>query len=427
MGQFIQIDSKDSQKQKIGPNPGEKPQPVFIQLVPGTVQDVVCSDKCPAYTEPSDINSIIARKHIGGNTNYKSTERSRYYPLNRGIVDTPVKGDSVLLLDNMAGQNYYIGPLNSTNSPNFNIDPLNITLNQPEGSTNTSIISKSSFRDKFNIPLNFPISPVARLSKSHNKMLDDPDGKRKGEDGSIAKEESYGDMIFEGRFGNSIRIGSRSSNPLMIISNGRNAGTPLETLNDGSVISITSVGSLIDHFHDFALSSDLVDNNNRLIAGGNEDDETSVFDYNYGNDGEKPVISNQIFIRSDRIVFDSVKNNITLSAFNNIDMGSGNNLTINTKNYTSIESSNIYLGKQAQELNEPLVLGTQLKEFLKEFLNILTKATALVQGAPVPLYDERGLSGQQLMNHINGLIDKLDNPKFLSQYHYIEDNGQKSE
>ena len=427
MGQFIQIDSKDSQKQKIGPNPGEKPQSVFIQLVPGTVQDVVCGDKCPAYTEPSDINSIIARKHIGSNTNYKSTERGRYYPLNRGIVDTPVKGDSVLLLDNMAGQNYYIGPLNSTNSPNFNIDPLNITLNQPEGSTNTSNMSKASFRDKFNIPLNFPISSVARLGKSHNKILDDPDGKRKGEDGSIAKEESYGDMVLEGRFGNSIRIGSRSSNPLMIISNGRNAGMPSETLNDGSIISITTAGSLIDHFHSFVLSSDSVENNNRLISGGNEDEETSVFDYNYGNDGERPVISNQIFIRSDRIVFDSVKNNITLSAFNNIDMGSGNNLTINTKNYTSIESSNIYLGKQAQELNEPLVLGTQLKEFLKEFLNTMKRATALVQGAPVILYDERGQFGQPMMAHIDGLIDKLENAKFLSEYHYIEDNGQKAE
>jgi len=428
MGQFIQVDSVDSQKHKIGPNPGEKPQSIFIQFVPGVVTDVVCGDHCPAFTEPSDVNSIIAVKHVGNNTNYKSTTRDRYYPLFRGMVDTPVKGDSVLLLENTAGQNYYIGPLNSTNSPNFNIDPLNITLNQLEGSTNTSgQLPKPTFRDKFNIPLNYPIIPVSRLVKSHNKLLDDPDGKRKGEDGSIAKEESYGDMIFEGRFGNSIRIGSRSSNPLMIISNGRNSNTPVETLNDGSIISITSTGSLIDHFHNFVLSSDSVENNNRLISGGNESEETSVFDYNYGNDGERPVISNQIFMRSDRIVFDSINDNITLSAFNNIDMVAGNNLTINTKNIMRLESSNIYLGKQAQEKNEPLVLGEQLKEFLKEILTTLTRATALVQGAPVPLYDEKGVAGQPLLTHINGLIEKLENPKFLSQYHYIEDNGQKAE
>ena len=132
-------------------------------------------------------------------------------------------------------------------------------------------------------------------------------------------------------------------------------------------------------------------------------------------------------MRSDRIVFDSINDNITLSAFNNIDMGAGNNLTINTKNFMSLESSNIYLGKQAQEKNEPLVLGEQLKEFLKEILTTLTRATALVQGAPVPLYDEKGVAGQPLLTHINGLIEKLENPKFLSQYHYIEDNGQKAE
>ena len=49
-----------------------------------------------------------------------------------------------------------------------------------------------------------------------------------------------------------------------------------------------------------------------------------------------------------------------------MDLGAGNNLTINTRNYTSIESSNIYLGKQAQEKKEPLVLGEQLKLILEE-------------------------------------------------------------
>ena len=57
----------------------------------------------------------------------------------------------------------------------------------------------------------------------------------------------------------------------------------------------------------------------------------------------------------------------------------------------------------------------------------MKRATALVQGTPIPLYDERGINGEPLLDHIDDLLYKLDNPKFLSQYHYIEDNGQKAE
>ena len=421
MGEFVTIDSSTVDKHARGPNQ-TLPKKLFLQLIPGVVTDVVMESKSSAYDGAHTINTIIAKPHYSGFTGNKAADTQRYFPLFRGISDTPVKGDSVLLLSNTAGSNYYIGPLNSLNSPNFNVDPLNSRF---EGGNENLPASK---RSRLNIPPNFSIARLGRLQTPYNETLDNKRKKRVGDDGSIARTESYGDMIFEGRYGNSIRLGYNDNAPKIIISNGRNGAEPVESIYDGSILSMTTFGSLKDHFHDFSLSSDVVEGNTRLIGGGNIDESEQTFDYNFGNDDDgTPILRNQIFISSDKITFNSRLNNITLSSFNNIDIGAGNNFTINTKNFTSIESSNIYLGKQAQEQKEPIVLGSQLKDFLIKFLETMKKATAMVQGAPVPLYDEQGVNGKPISEYLQDLVSELESPKFLSEYHFIEDNGQKPE
>ena len=112
-----------------------------------------------------------------------------------------------------------------------------------------------------------------------------------------------------------------------------------------------------------------------------------------------------------------------MSSFNDIIIGSGNNIEIISNKYTTLESSNIYLGKQAQEKKEPIVLGTKLKDFLKKLVDTLAEATALVQGVPVPLTDAQG---KPLLTKIQGLQSDLTSPSFWSDYHYIEENGQKN-
>jgi len=141
MGEFVRVDNNRA-KNAYGMN-NTVSKDIYIEFVPGVVLDVVLNDKSPAYEDDNrNINSIIAMKHFGENTQLKSMIRTRYYPLLRGIVDVPVKGDPVLLCD-FGGINYYLGPLNSVNSPNFNIDTLNTGFN-PYNS-NTNIKTKSSF------------------------------------------------------------------------------------------------------------------------------------------------------------------------------------------------------------------------------------------------------------------------------------------
>ena len=423
MGEFLRVDT-GREKNNFGMK-NFLPRDIYVEFVPGVVTDVVLNEKSPAYADdPRNINSIIAMKHFGEKTELKSMVRTRYFPLLRGVVDVPVKGDPVLLCD-FGGINYYFGPLNSINSPNFNIDTLNTGFNPKNN--NTAIKNKSTFREKFNIPKNYLISAISRLQKEYKQTLDDPKQINKGEDGSISKIDTHGDMVFEGRYGNSLRIGSRGPFPLIAISNGRNSGEVTENIYDGSLISITSAGSILDHFEIFQLASDSVEENLRLTAGGNDAEETQAFNYNFGNDGERPILGNQILINSDKITLNARNNNITLSSLVNMDFGAGNNLTINTKNYTSIESSNIYLGKQAKikkeedGIGEPLVLGNKLKELLEEMVGIIEtlKVTACIAGLSGPI-------DPATIQKVTSLKNKLASPDFWSEYHFIEENGQKA-
>ena len=417
MGQFLKVDSGRAKNEFGIKNNISKD--VYVEFIPGVVLDVVINDKSPSYENDSrNINSIIAMKHFGEKTQLKSMIRTRYYPLFRGMVDVPVKGDPVLLCD-FGGVKYYLGPLNSINSPNFNIDPLNSGFNPYNN--NTNMRKKSTFREKFNIPKNYFITTIARLQKKYKEKLDDPKQSNKGEDGSTSKIDTHGDMVLEGRYGNSMRIGSRGPFPLMVISNGRNASEDIENIYDGSLISITSAGSILDHFDSFQLASDSIEGNPRLTSGGNDVEETQSFNYNFGNDGELPILSNQILINSDKITLNARNNNITLSSFVNMDLGVGNNLTINTKNYTSIESSNIYLGKQAQDQTEPLVLGTKLKELLEEMIGVIEtlKVTGCIAGLSGPV-------DPATIQKVTSLKNKLSSPEFWSEYHFIEENGQKA-
>ena len=423
MGEFVTIQGIHD-KTQAGLPASAANQKFYLQFVPGTVLDVCLNKKSPTYTNPKDINSVIATKHIG-DTNQKSMTRTRYYPLFRGIVDVPIKGDAVLLCD-IGGIDYYMGPLNSMNSPNFNIDVLNDNTNPKYSDTKRN--SKASSRASFNIPANYFIAPIPRLEKSYKQSLDDPLDKNIGQDNSIQKIDTHGDMLFEGRYGNSIRIGSRGAYPMVVMSNGRNPDTgDVENIHDGSLISITSAGSLLKHYKNFTLASDSVEENTRLVAGGNDSEETQKFDYNFGNDeSQKVILSNQILMNSDKITINARQNNITMSSFLNLDFGAGNNLTINTKNYTSIESSNIYLGKQARQKAidgeaEPLVLGIQLRELLEELVGIVEtlKVTGVFPGISGPI-------DPGTIKKISSIKQKLANPRFFSEYHFIEDNGQKT-
>tara|TARA_Y100000034_G_scaffold131149_1_gene191279 strand:- start:37 stop:1296 length:1260 start_codon:yes stop_codon:yes gene_type:complete len=392
--------------------------PIYIQFVPGIVQEVVTSTKSQR-TSPNTVNSILAYPHIKSDKEFRGPgteevpgESNRYLPLLRGMTDTPTKGDPVLLTK-MNGLQYYIGPINTVNnSPNWNND-----------------MTFSKVTD-----FNFKKTNHKRLQKFLKPELD----------GELTDyNDIHGDQIFEGRHGNSIRIGSRDINPYIFISNERGANNTEESIIDGSLISITSNGTLQQHFGGyedivqevsvpgFTLASDRVEENNRtigsMIQSVNLIDDSYPYLYEFGNlESEVSLVggTNQMLFNSDRIIINSKKNDVFVSSFNDIHLGAGRNLSISTKESLIIDSQNIYLGKvnvnNSEREMEPMVLGNQLFDILTELTDALSKTmstSVYAGGTTFPLMDSKK---SPMSTVFIGIKQKLE--KIKSNYHYIEPN-----
>ena len=436
-----------------------KPTPVWLQFVPGIVMDVVINSQCPAYSSERDINSIIAKSHIlpKSGLKLKNIQKKRYYPLFRGITDTPIKGDQVLLCT-FGGVNYYMGPVNTVNSPNWNVDHLNVKAGSELGGIAPAVKAAKGLTsgaklpgslNKYGLASTFKThKEIKRMQKHFNKSLDD--SLELTPEDLIETPETHGDMVLEGRHGNSFRIGSRDMNPYMLFSNGRELGNESESNMDGSILLISDFGTIHQHFPNdiifpeedseepelllFNLASDTVgkDKENgqkRLIGSKDVEDSESKGLYNY--EYKEP----QVFLNSDRITFNSKKDSMFLSAYQDVVIGAGNTLNIISENETIIESSNIYLGRQSKLKKdgdgdtpaEPLVLGEQLRLFLVEFIEVIEKAHGLCQGAPIPIMDSSGAPLLPQLQQLKDKINSVSTAPFNSEYHFIEDNGNKPE
>ena len=319
-------------------------------------------------------------------------------PLLRGISDSVARGDLVLFTD-IGNETYYLGPINTTNEVTVTSDSLSTLKKNP------IVDDRKDYQNGYS--QNFPLAktPVSKLIKTYMPPTDFPNGVNKGNFGTNAYHEgSFSDVILDGRHGNSIRVGSRHSNPILNIHNGRYNNT--ENLYDGSLISMTSFGSLNDNWstnQNYLLSSDrkiglelqditegqysgyLLNFGNDEVAEPRED----TFNYDYGSidsileDGSQD--KDQMIIFSDRITFDARKNDFTVSAFRNINFGAGKNFTLTNKGFTVLESKNIYIGKGAKQRSQPMVLGEELRKLLVSILRLINDSRALVQGVPIPL------------------------------------------
>jgi hypothetical protein len=245
--------------------------------------------------------------------------------------------------------------------------------------------------------------------------------------------ETTGDTILEGRHGNSIRIGSRSVNPYIFISNQRMSNNEEESLADGSLISITANGTIADHFDAFG-----IDNGNDvetingftlasdLILPGEEELPRYMEDLiTYTNGGDSGLLygynGNQTLVHSDRIIINSKLNDIYLSSKKNIHIGARENLTISTVDDLIISSGQTFLGSPivggSSRSMDNLVLADNLIKVLESIVDLIPKIKIMTQlGTQDPVQGSAG----EILNTIDELKKTFNTIK--SNNHFIEPN-----
>ena len=456
-GAFVRTDKLEGEGGLFGSN---RPSHTYLQFVTATVYANVTNEQSPyvhnldtGELSTSNIGTIFAIPHEGveniKNESQIFQERFRFKPLLRGISEIPTRGDQVLVA-HLGNVNYFLGPLNSDNSPNMNTDTVGITIVPPEHGNVTQYADRKNVTDS-----NFDEIPVKRLVKKSIPGIDFTSDEKIFVINPKTNEEylssQHGDFVLEGRHGNSIRLGSRGMDCMTYISNGRNIENNTESWMDSSVIALSKRGTL-----------------EQLLGGHVVDIETPLIDPE-----EQPEVIQQPFRfniysdienLSDRKVIDTVKEvhkelyadeslfeetpdmytrdyaaeqmyfgsqgRITFNAREDMIFSSGYDthfgtmgfFTFSAGNDIIFNSTNIYLGKAAIKDKNPLVLGNELVGILKDMVKVIKMAASNFYFAPVPLVDSNMVplataAGPGTLTDIEGRLNTI-----LSEFHYIENN-----
>lgn len=182
-----------------------------------------------------------------------------------------------------------------------------------------------------------------------------------------------GDIIYEGRFGNSIRFGSTdiieslpannwsitgsNGDPITIIRNGQNPELPTPAQNtttedinkDSSSIYLTSTQKV-----PITVSSQ----NDYLSYGKNKPIEPNQY------------VGPQVILNSGRLVFNTTQDHIMLSSQKSINLNAVEGIFTDTTGDTIFQSNRIYLGGTKE--SQPIILGDELVSLLTDVLDDLS-------------------------------------------------------
>jgi hypothetical protein len=322
------------------------------------------------------------------------------YPLINEIVYVVLLPSSDLGEKVTATQLYYITPISLWNSPHHNASPFIVDAlpenqqrdyEQTEGGSvrrstdqSTEITLGEYFQEKLNI---HPLLPFE------------------------------GDIIYEGRWGNSIRFGSTVKEKENTWSSSGGNGDPITIFRNGQDPNSSDEGWVpVKEDINKDLSSIYLTSTQTLPL------TPSISNYDsYNSPPEK--INNfsgkQIMLNSGRLVLNANSNHLLLSAEKSINLNTPGSVNIDSKNNTIIKvgkDSKILLGDKGA--TESVILGDKFLTDLQVFLQEMVKlSTALVaSGIPIPFIPNAGaastaptmaMAAQNIVNKIEKYKSKV--------------------
>ncbi len=268
---------------------------------------------------------------------------------------------------------YYFLPINLWNTTHQNgfPDPL-VQWNEEESS-----------EPKINSYTNAQAGATQNTTEPENEDINLGDTFEEKE--GIKNLQPYeGDIIYEGRWGQSIRFGSTVLNKNPWSTQGTN-GDPIFMLVNGQ--SQTQTQPWIPTNEN--INEDL----NSIYATSTQQIPINVASTNYDSYPSDPPIApnqyieNQIILNSGRLLFNSKSDHILMTSGKSVNINALTSVNIDTED-VYIQSNKIYLG--SKEANEPLLLGNSTVDVLQELIDTLNSFASVcktVVGVPagVPL------------------------------------------
>jgi hypothetical protein len=224
-----------------------------------------------------------------------------------------------------------------------------------------------------------------------------------------------GDVIYEGRWGNSIRFGSTvADTPNNWSSVGLN-GDPILIIRNGQGVDVGNGSKYITEDINTDLGSVYFGSTQKLPL---EAASTSYVSYKTN----PPILpseytENQIIITSGRLVFNSSVDHILLSSAKSINLNGVESVNIDAPT-TVIQSTNTYIG--SKNANEPLLLGNQTVNLLNQLISnisgFMTICSTVVSTPPGTPLVQLNVAAAQVNTSLQALQANLDTLK--SKYNY---------
>ena len=346
-----------------------------VRVVDIILDDVSNPDLFKKYGGWGSIGTIIWQSTT--NPEPKSTNIAR--PLYPNFLNYPLKNEIVYILP-LPGPNvqtdtndtilYYFNPINTWNSVHHNAIPDNI---------NKSSLPPSQQKD-------YQQTEGGNVRKVTDGSTEISLGNTFKEYLNIRNLIPYeGDVILEGRWGNSIRFGSTVNNskiPNEWSSNGSN-GNPITILRNGQYDPSTTEPwvPILEKVNGDKSSIYLTSNQKIPIKVASEDYNSykkskSNDDSSYTPPSPSEYNQDQVILNSGRLLFNAYSDSILLTSQNSINLNSKGTVNIDvTKKFiiSGTESPQIYLGDATEDNTEPILLGDKTIDSLTIVLNELIK------------------------------------------------------
>jgi len=329
-----------------------------LKIIPARVTDIVLDETHPKFTEYGGWNGI-------GTVNFEQVNTPEGKDITKPIAKPffpqfksfPLVNEIVLLFSlpdsNMGVQDtskiyYYLNAVSIWNHPHHNAYP-----NIFDG------VADEEQKQDYQAIEGGSVRRVEDESTEINLQGDNPTGGTFIERANIHPILPFvGDNIFEGRFGNSIRLGSTTKSKGLYKNNWSESGeegNPITILRNGQPTDSSDEGwiPIVDNINN-DLSSIYLTSNQLIPIKASSTNYTGISDENIP-EFPNQYKGNQVILNSGRVLLNSTTDSILLSSKKVISLSAKSDIGIATSGSIALESGELKLGGSNAE--QPAVLG----------------------------------------------------------------------
>jgi hypothetical protein len=225
-----------------------------------------------------------------------------------------------------------------------------------------------------------------------------------------------GDTLIEGRLGQSIRFGGSKGASTYI--DDSNNGKPVIIMSNGQVATKNGSDLIEENVNeDFNSLYFFSDHKSILKSANSKRDSYDVVPLK-----SDEYIGNQVILNGGRLFLNAKEDSAFISAKESIGLNA-RTVNLDATDYFCVDSKKIYLGKKARTSsgNEPVVLGTQLQNWLETLLDTLenvgsamSTATA-VSGGPVTNLVSTGPELRAVARSLKAQIKQFQSKKVFTE------------